>query len=80
MNKKFTSHAHILAMKITAIIAGILIIILIGMTFLGMYAEKQDQVRIFQERVNMLTKNTGMLNLIQNPTYENLLRRDGKGG
>ena len=80
MNKKFTSHAHILAMKITAIIAGILIIILIGMIFLGMYAEKQDQVRIFQERVNMLTKNTGMLNLIQNPTYENLLRRDGKGG
>ena len=78
MKKQF-SQAHLLALKITSIIAGILILIGISMAFFGSFTEKNEQIRIFQSRAAILAKNSNILELMNQPIFDSLFQRDDRG-
>ncbi len=77
MKKQF-SQAHILALKITSIIAGILIVIGISMAFFGSFTEKNEQIRIFQNRAAILAKNGNILELMNEPVLDTLFQREDR--
>ncbi len=77
MKKQF-SQAHILALKITSIIAGILIVIGISMAFFGRFTEKNEQIRIFQNRAAILAKNGNILELMNQPVLDTLFQREDR--
>ena len=64
--------------RYTSIIAGILIVIGISMAFFGSFTEKNEQIRIFQNRAAILAKNGNILELMNEPVLDTLFQREDR--